>query len=76
MALDLRRKSVHILRKVCGSQTILPRSCILSENISDIAFVSLGFARVWKGRDDGNHVCIKSFRTYTVQIAEVKQVRG
>jgi hypothetical protein len=67
MSLDLRRRSVRILRRVCGLQTILPRSCILSENISkggDIAWASGRFTDVWKGRNNGNLVCIKAFKTY------------
>ena len=78
MALDLRRKSVRILRRVCGSQTILPRSCILSEGISkegDIAFASGGFADIWKGRHNGDRVCIKAFRAYTAEnLSKIKQV--
>ena len=31
-ALDLRRKSVRILQRVCGPQSILPHSSILSDN--------------------------------------------
>ena len=80
MELDLRRKSVRILRRVCGSETILPRSCILSENISkegDIAFTSGGFADVWKGCHDGKLVCIKAFRAYTAEnLSKIKQVCG
>ena len=80
MPLDLRRKSVRILRKVCGSQGILPRSCILSENISkegDIALTSGGFIDVWKGRHNGNRVCIKEFRAYTTEnLSRIKQVRS
>ena len=78
MELDLRRKSVRILRRVCGSQTILPRSCTLSDNISkegDIAFASGGFADVWKGRNNGKLVCIKAFRAYTAEnLSKIKQV--
>lgn len=80
MSLDLRRRSVRILRRVCGLQTILPRSCILSENISkegDIAFASGGFADVWKGRHNGNSVCIKAFRAYAPEnLSKIKQVCG
>ena len=80
MPLDLRRKSVRILRKVRGSQGILPRSCILSENISkegDIAFASGGFTEVWKGRHNGNRMCIKAFRAYTAEnLSKIKQVRS
>ena len=76
---DLRRRSVRILRGICGSQTILPRSCILSDNISregDIAFVSGRFADVWKGRHNENRVCIKAFRAYTAEnLSKIKQVR-
>ncbi|KAF9648264.1 kinase-like protein [Thelephora ganbajun] len=77
MDLDLRRKSVRILRRVCGSQTILPHSCVLSDNISkegDIAFASGGFADVWRGRHNGNRVSIKAFRTYTAEnLFKIKQ---
>jgi len=82
MDLDLRRKSVRILRRVCGSQAILPRSCILSDNISkegDIAFASGGFefADIWKGRDGGNRSCVKAFRVYTADnLSKTKQVCG
>ena len=79
MDLDLRRKSVCILRRVCGSQSILPRSCILSENISkkgDTAFASGGFTDVWKGHHNGNRVYIKAFRAYTAaNLSKIKQVR-
>ena len=80
MSIDLRRRSVRILRRVCGSQTILPRSCILSENISsdgDIAFASGEFTDVWKGRHNGNRVCITAFRTYTSKdLSNIKSVRS
>ncbi|KAF9781357.1 kinase-like domain-containing protein [Thelephora terrestris] len=65
MPLDLRRRSVRTLRRVCGLQTTLPRSCILSENVSkegDFAFASGGLADTWKGNHDGNPVCIKAFQ--------------
>jgi len=79
MELDLRRKSVRILRRVCVSQTMLPRSCILSNDISkegDIAFASRGFADVWKGRHNGNPVCMKAFRINTgAGLSKIKQVR-
>ena len=78
MPLDLREMSVQILRKVCGSQSVLPRSCILSNDIStegDTAFTSGRFADVWKGRHNGNPVCIKAFRTEnTEDLSETKQV--
>ena len=80
MEFDIRRKSIRILQKVCGAQTILPRSCILSENISkegDIAFASGGFADVWRGCCGGNRVRIKVFRAYTAEnLSEMKQVRN
>ena len=80
MELDLRRKSIYILRRVCGLRTVLPRPCILSENISkedDIAFASGAFADVWKGRHNGNRVCIKAFRFRTAEgLSKIKQVRG
>ena len=76
--LDLRRKIVHVLRRVCGSRIILPRSCVLSDGISkegDIEFASGGFAGVWVGRHNGNRVCIKAFRAYTAEnLSKIKQV--
>ena len=78
MSLGLRRSSVHILRRVCGLQAILPRSCILSDNISkegDIAFASGRVADVWKGRHNEKPVCIKAFRAYTVNnLTKIKKV--
>ena len=80
MVLDLRRKCVRILRSVCASQTILPRSCILSEDISkegDVAFDSGGFTDVWKGHHNGNRVCIKAFHAYTSEyLSIIKKVRS
>ena len=81
MGIDLRRKSVRILRRVCGSQTILPRSCILlPENINEWAsfsFTSGGFTDTWEGRHNGNRVCIKAFRAYTAEnLSKIKQVRS
>ncbi|KAF9648291.1 kinase-like protein [Thelephora ganbajun] len=75
--LDLRRKSVPILRRVCGSQAILPRSCMFSDNISkegDIPFASGEFADIWKGHHNGSRVCVKAFRTYTAEnLFKIKQ---
>ena len=80
MEFDHRRKSVHTLRRVCGLQTILPRSCILSENIAkegDVAFASGTFTDIWTGRHGGNRVCIKAFRLRTAEcLSKIKQVRG
>ena len=78
MPLDLRNMSVRILRKVCGSQGILPRSCVISGGIStegDTKFASGRFADIWKGRHNGNPVRIKAFRTETTEnLSETKQV--
>lgn len=79
MEVDLRTKSFRVLRRVCGSNTILPRSCILSEisKEGDIAIASRGLADVWSGRHNGDRVCIKTFRVYTAEnLSKVKQVRG
>ena len=70
MDLDLRRKSVRILRRVCSSETILPHSFTPSENISkegDIAFASGGFTDIWKGRRDENSACVKVFHPYAAE---------
>ena len=78
MDIDIRRKSVRILRGVCGSQAILPRSCMLSDNVSkesDIPFASGDFTDVWRGRHNGNRVSIKAFRAYTAgSLSKIKQV--
>ena len=61
---DLRKRSIRILRRICGSQSILPRSCVLLDDISKegvVAFASNWSADVWKGHRDGNLVCIKTF---------------
>lgn len=78
MELDLRETIFRIVRKVCGLQSILPRSCILSDNITkegDIAFTSRGFADVWEGHHNGNRVCIKAFRIFAAEnLFKIKQV--
>jgi len=80
MELDLRRKSVRILRRVCSAQTILPRSCILPDNISkegDIPFTSRGGVDGWKGLYSGNRVHIKVFRVFKAgELSKIKQVRS
>ena len=78
MELDLRQKIFRILRKVCSSQTILPRSSILSDNVvkeGNIALACGGFADVWEGRHGGNRVCIKAFRVFTAEnLFKIKRV--
>ena len=77
MALDLRRRVVDILRRVCCSQIILPRSCILSDisKEGDIAFASGGFVDVWKGRHNGNSVRAKALCVdISENLCEAKQV--
>lgn len=79
VSLDLRRRCVRILRRVCASQYILPSSCTLLYNISkegDAPFhPSRGFANVWKGRHNGNFVRIKAFRMYAAEdLSRVKKV--
>lgn len=58
-------------------QITFPRSCVLSGSISKdgcIAFASGGFMDVWKGRYEGNAVCIKAFRTYSDDsLSKIKQ---
>lgn len=78
MELDLEKKMFGILRKVCGSQIILPRSFILSDNITkegDVPFARRGFADIWEGRYNGNIVCIKAPRVSTAEdLFKIKQV--
>ena len=80
MTLDLRKRSVRILRRVCGLQRILPRSCIILDGIStegDIPFAFSVFTNVWKSRHNGNPVCVKAFCAYDVQnLGKIKQVNS
>ena len=79
MEINLRILSVRILRRVCGSQIILPRSCILSDisKEDDLAVASGGLADVWIGCHNGNRVCVKTFRVCTAEnLSRVKQVRS
>jgi len=80
MELDLRRKNVRTLQRICGSQTTLPRSCTFSGNISkegDVLPGPGGFAYAWKGRRNGDRVCIKAFRSDTAEnTSKIKQVRS
>jgi hypothetical protein len=79
LPVGLQRKSIHILRTVCGLQIILPHSCILSDDTSkegDIAFASGRFADSWKGRHNGKPVRLKAFRVYMAENpSKLKQVR-
>ena len=78
--LDLRRKSISILRRVCGTQNILPRSCILSDDISKDAGIPFALGElglVWRGHRSGNQVCIKVFHHFTPEdLFKIKQVRS
>ena len=78
MESGLRRRSLRILQKVCASQTILPRACILSDSISkegDIAFNTQGLTDICKGRYNGNCVRIKLFRAFTAEsLSQIKEV--
>ena len=78
MELGLQINIFHILREVCGSQIILPRSFILSDNVTkegDVPFDRQGFADVWKGHYNGNRVCIRVFRVSTAEdLSKIKQV--
>jgi hypothetical protein len=80
MDLDLRRKCIRIHRRVCDSEAILSRSCILSDNISkegDIVFAYESLGDVWKGRNNGELACIKAFRASTAEyVSRIKQVCG
>ena len=80
MELDLRRKCIRILRRVCGAQTILPRSCVLSREISkegDIPFASGRGIDGWRGLHSGSRVRIKAFRVSTAgRLSKIKEVRS
>ena len=62
---DAKRRRFRVLRGVAPAYSVLPKSysppgVTLS---GTIPHTSGGFADVWKGRLDGNQVCIKTFRT-------------
>ena len=73
-----RRALITILQRICCLQVTLPRSCVLSGNISkegDIAFATGWFGDVWKGHNNQNSVCIKALRVYEPRnLSEIKQV--
>ena len=79
MEVDLRRKSIRILRAVCFSRTILPRSCLLSDisKEGDIGLkASGGFRGALKGHRNGNRVRVKSLRTHTGGgLSKIERVR-
>ena len=60
----LRRKCLSVLRKICSSQALLPRSLQipLRHNRSDDPLYSGGFSDVWKGEHEGTAVAVKVLR--------------
>ena len=76
---SLKNRCFRVLRKVSPTHGVLPRSYFLPGiTLSDaIAYVSGGFADVWKGQLDGNQVCVKAFRTQRLgNLDKIKRVCG
>ena len=76
---NLKNRCFQILRKVSPTHGILPNSYFLpGVTLSDdIPYAAGGFADIWKGRRDGNQVCVKALRTQTpVNLEKIKRVRG
>lgn len=76
MGPDLQRENIRLLRRAYGPHAVPPRSCILSDNISESEVPSTpgGFVGVWKGCYNGNRVHIKTFHT-RIRAGLSKQVR-
>lgn len=75
----LKNRCFRILRKVSPARGILPKSYFPSgvTLLDYIPYASGGFADIWKGKQDGNQVCVKAFRVQTaVNLDKVKRVRG
>lgn len=77
--LRLKKRCFGVLCKVVQEYGVLPGSYFqpgvtLS---NDIPYASGGFVDVWKGKQDGNQVCVKAFRTQGVENPDrIKRVRG
>ena len=74
---NLKNRCFKVLRKVSPSHGILPKSYYPEGvTLSDtIPYASGGFADIWKGQQDGNHVCVKAFRTQTkANLDKIKRV--
>ena len=76
---SLKNRCFRVLRKVSPSHGILPKSYYPEGvTLSDtIPYASGGFADIWKGRRDGDQVCVKAFRTQTAaNLDKIKRVCG
>ncbi|KAF9647772.1 kinase-like protein [Thelephora ganbajun] len=79
---DLRRRTLHNLREVCGERAILPESCMVFRQFSKLTAEPCAvskYAEVWKGQtgpgEGGNStmdVCIKAINLENVH----KKFRG
>ena len=70
---------VGTVHDVSPRHDILPRSYFLPgvTLIDTIPHASGEFVDVWKGRQNGNQVCVKAFRSHTaLNLDKVKQVRS
>lgn len=74
----LQKKCLGALRKICGRETLLPRSARISVDLnqSGSPLYRGGFADVWKGEYQGTQVAIKVIRIYSKSdFAKVQKVR-
>jgi len=60
----LRKKTLHVLCKLCGLCQLLPTECVLGDALVEtgVRVGSGGFADVWRGVCGGTQVAIKQLR--------------
>ena len=65
--LQLRRRCLRVLCRICGRQGLLPKSLQipLSYNRLGTPLYRGGYADVWKGEHQGCHVAVKVLRVYS-----------
>ena len=75
----MKKRCLGVLCRVSPAYGILPKSYFPpGVTPSDtIPYATGVFADVWKGRQDGDQVCIKTFRTKkAADLDEIKRVRA
>ena len=73
---QLRQKCLRVLRKICGSQALLPISLQipLCYDLSDVPLYSGGFADVWKGEHQGTNVAVRVLKVTSGNLDKVRSV--
>ena len=77
MPLDLRRKCLAILSKICSYHGLIPRSIQipLCYNRTKDPKYEGGFAQVWKGEHEGTEVAVKVLKvTMKRDLVKIKKV--